>query len=437
MKAVKHWHGTVRATLVEYSDPQPVLQKIAMDLGAESAFVRDQIISAGERVARILSLSNNPICVSGTKIQVANVAGLLRVGPRLELEIAPKFLGTTWVNWREDFFFISMLSRHGRLLANERLGSAVGAKENLATLVARAMIVMYWENQRRPLRTYRLARIEDFVVDGEVDPESIVLPSVDGYEQQLVTYDRRNIYNAAILSAAYTLIPETRDPQTQRQLIRVAEYLSPQLSISHARHCLVPNRAKRWQALHDLAIDILRGFGIAYNKESARAPGYILDTWRVWEDLLTIALRMSLGSNNLDIQRSIALGVRETIEPNGRKVSKNALVTPDIYMKDGTEIVLDAKYKGRISDARNRILESDLYEALAFAAAAKRRKVLLLYPAIARGNTPKDVGTTTVFERITVDDVSVIGIEVEVRGISRTGALKHFANNIKKGCRTA
>ena len=98
---MKPGHGTARATLVEYAAPEPVLHQLATTLGADRALVRDQIVGAGERIARTLSLQSNPFSASGNDVRVADVAGLLRVGPRLELEIAPKFLGTEWAGWRE------------------------------------------------------------------------------------------------------------------------------------------------------------------------------------------------------------------------------------------------------------------------------------------------------------------------------------------------
>ncbi len=431
---MKLWQGTARETLVEYAAPEPVLHKLAAALGLERAVVRDQVISAGERVAQTLSLPANPFGVVGRDVKVAGVAGLLRVGPRLELEIAPKFLGTDWASWREDFFFISMLARHGRLLANERLWATVGDREDLATLVARAMISMFWENYRRPLRTYRDAHVTDFVIDGEVDPESIILPPSDGYTQRLVIYDRRNIFNSAILAATRTLVPEVRDPQTRRQLVRITELLAPQAPIRRTQHRRVPNRGKRWQSLHDLAIDVIRGFGVAYDPASVRAPGFVLDTWRVWEELLMVALRLSWGAANVDTQRSFLLGERMSVEADGRTVSSKARVVPDFAVNQGKGLLIDAKYKGRVSDTRNRISEADLYEALMFATAANQQQVLLLYPAIARGNAPQEAGTTKVFEWVTVKDIVIIGMEVEVRGISRVGALVRFANKIRSSC---
>jgi len=429
-------NGSARATLVEYGTREPVLHEISSLIGVDRVVLRDQIMSAGERIVRTLGLSVNPFCVQGNDVRVVDVAGLLRVSPRFEIEIAPKFLGSKWTGWREDFFFISMLSRHGRLLVNERLGSSVGAREDLATLVARAMISMFWENHRRPLRTYRHADISDFVVDGDVDPETIVLPPVDGYAQRVVTYDRRNTFNSSILAAAKALLLEVRDPQTRQQLSRVTEILAPQFSIRRPQHRKVPNRAKRWQSLHDLAIDVLRGFGVAYNSAMVRAPGFIFETWRVWEDLITISFRLGWGTGNVVAQRHFHLGIRTSFPFNGVPLGRSAWVKPDIVVSGCVGLIADAKYKGRVGDERNRISEEDLYEALAFASATKHRQIVLLYPAVPREEGVGEIGTTVIFERVVVEDIEIVGMEVEVRGISRTGGLLEFSKKLAASMRS-
>src|SRR6185503_5493539 len=139
------------------------------------------------------------------------------------------------------------------------------------------------------------------------------------------------------------------------------------------------------------------------------------------------------GSPNVHFQKPEKLGVRTVLEVGGKMTTRPAWVTPDFSLS-GPSLLMDAKYKGRAGEMRNRISESDLYEALAFARAWRGRYVVLLYPAIAQALSPKEPGTSTVFERVTVDDVGVIGMEIEVRGISAPGALRQFATNIKACC---
>jgi hypothetical protein len=114
------------------------------------------------------------------------------------------------------------------------------------------------EPPRRPLRTYRTIRREEFALDGEVDAETIILPLSDGYPQVRLELTRQNPANATILSAARTLRPELREPMLVRQLQLIEGWLSPQGTTPH-RQPRVPGRARQRRPLVDLSWDILRG----------------------------------------------------------------------------------------------------------------------------------------------------------------------------------
>ena len=58
--------------------------------------------------------------------------------------------------------------------------------------------------------------------------------------------------------------------------------------------------------------------------------------------------------------------------------------------------------------------------------------MVLAYPA-QPNEPPRPVGTCVVFERALVDDVHVVGIEIEGRFISRKGALREFSANVSAG----
>src|SRR6267143_7299436 len=146
----------LRLTMVEYGAPVDLAAKAASVAGIDRGKARQLIEAAGHRAARTLGFSSNPLIVDMDGVQATDIAGMIRLGPSLELEIAPKFLGLddNYVHWREDFYFLANLSRHGRLLASERLRASSGAPRDLAALVARALVGMYWGNRRQPLRSY-------------------------------------------------------------------------------------------------------------------------------------------------------------------------------------------------------------------------------------------------------------------------------------------
>lgn len=422
-----------RFCLTEYDPPVPLVGQIAHAMGLAPARITEWLQLAGDRVALSLGFTNTPLQIAGQRAQATDFAGLLRVAPAIELEVAPKFLGSSAGGWREDFFFLAMLSRHGRLLGSDRLRAVSSANTDLATLVARALIQMYWDNHRRPIRTYRRRLESYFAIEGDVDPEDLRMPTDDGFAQTVIRFDRTNPYNAAVSAACADLLPVVQDADVRASLERIMQSLGVQAPLRSLRARRLPSRARAWQSTYDLALDVLRGFGLTYDGGKAIAPGFVLSTWQVWEDLVTIALRSHLGGAAVEAQKGIKLGHRQRSSDGDWSSERSFVVRPDLRI-DGSkagfgDMLLDAKYKGRLHRGRQRIVEADVYEAMAFAKAAKSNRIVLVYPKLAVGG-PVPVGTTFVFERVAVDGVTVWGVEVEVRGIAQRGGLKSFAERL-------
>ncbi|MEM6192059.1 5-methylcytosine restriction system specificity protein McrC [Shewanella scandinavica] len=420
--------------MIEYGVPKKLTEDISKKFKIDKSKIDLLLTSAGKRVASFLNLSENPIVSGGDGFRATKFAGLVKLSPYLELEIAPKFLGLddSDSTWREDFFFLSFLSSHGHLLASEKLSSSGGFSKGLPTLVAHALVCMYEDAKRRPLRTYRKVYSEDFFLDGELDPIDLILPSQDGFKQENIQFDRVNEWNSSILAAANVLLPQVQDPSVMGRLLRLRSELSPQRNFSRVSRKKVPSRHRSWNSIHALSIDILNGLGLHYNQGLSSAPGYVISTWRVWEDLVTIAVRLGFGTKFVSSQKQFLLGRRKRLDTNSdTKIS----VYPDcIIESDGKRprIIVDAKYKGHIEKRRLRIDESDIYEALAFARASKCGKVVFIYPTVPCGDVII-TGSCTVFERIDIDEVEVIGVQVEVRCISQEGGLNLFALNLCDG----
>jgi 5-methylcytosine-specific restriction endonuclease McrBC regulatory subunit McrC len=390
-------------------------------------------MEAGNRAASSLRLNYNPISVDVKGTRAIDFAGLIRLTPSLELEVAPKFLGLddTDAVWREDFFFLSTLSRHGQLLASERLSASGGTPRDLSTLVARSITSMYEARKRRPLRSYRRMREADFFIDGDTDPVDLIFPSPDGFEQELIRFDRRNGWNADIVAAAKELLSEVSDPSAAGSLVRLIEDLSPQ-NVPTNRRKPIPARHRAWKPLHELSVDVLGGLGLNYKQGQAHAPGYLVDTWRVWEDLLTVAARLGFGRNAVVPQQGYTLGTKTKISTGAE--SKLSVYPDCVIESEGgrPRMLLDAKYKGHVEKGQLRIGEADVYEALAFSKATGCNLVALAYPAQAK-SARTAIGECLTFEKIRIDQVQIVGMQVEVRSISKTGALKEFSLNLAKG----
>ncbi|WP_258170780.1 McrC family protein [Burkholderia multivorans] len=425
-------------SLVEYGAPVDLSNSIVEAIGADRAKANSLLMAAGNRVATSLKLNYNPIVADADGARAIDFAGLIRLAPSLELEIAPKFLGldNSHAAWREDFFFLSTLSRHGRLLASERLSASGGTPRDLSTLVARSITSMYEARKRRPLRSYRRVREADFFIDGDPDPVDLIFPSPDGFEQELIRFDRRNDWNADLVAAAKQLLSEVSDPSAVDSLVRLIEDLSPQSAPSNRRKA-IPARHRAWKPLHELAIDVLGGLGLSYKQGQARAPGYLVNTWRVWEDLLTVAARLGFGRNAVVPQRGYSLGTKTKVSTG--TVSKLSVYPDCVIESDGArpKILLDAKYKGHVDRGQLRIGEADVYEGLAFSKATGCNFVALAYPAQSGDTPPQPVGTCTVFEKIAVGAVQIVGLQIESRLISRMGGLRAFSANMASGISSA
>lgn len=430
-------HARTRFSLVEYGAPVDLSRDIAAAIGVDRSKASSLLTDAGNRAASSLGLSYNPISLDAKGVRAIDFAGLIRLAPTLELEVAPKFLGLDDADaaWREDFFFLSTLSRHGRLLASERMSSSGGVPRDLSTLVARSITSMYEVCKRRPLRSYRRVREADFFIDGDPDPVDLIFPSPDGFEQELIRFDRRNSWNTDIVAAAKELLAEVSDPSVTGSLVRLIEDMSPQNAPANRRKP-IPARHRAWKPLHELSVDVLKGLGLNYKQGQAHAPGYLVATWRVWEDLLTVAARLGFGRSAVVPQKGFTLGTKTKIGTGA--VSKLSVYPDCVIEAEGARprMILDAKYKGHVERGQLRISEADIYEALAFSRATDCNLVVLAYPA-RPDNKPQTVGTCTVFEKVKVDAVQIVGIQVEIRQISKSGALRMFAANIAIGVSAA
>lgn len=414
-----------RFTLVEYADPAPLAARIASETGLPPSRARDAVLAAGERAGSILGTRESPLRWTGERVRAENCAGLLLLSDGIELEIAPKFLGTE-AGWREDFFLLATLAHHGRLLDSEGLRASGSVTSDLATLIGRSLVEMYWRNHRRPLRTYRRLRVADFAVDGDFDAADLLMPDEQGFEQVLTSFTRANPFNAVIRAAADALAPVVPDPETRARLERVAHSLPRQSPPGRLQDRRLPSRGRAWQATYDLSLDILRGLGGAYDPGAAIAPGYIVSTWQVWETLVALALRTAFGQRSVRSQAEFRLGDRQ------RAGATSALnVTPDnVAQIMGSTVVLDAKYKGRVGARKQGVDAPDVYEALAFMRAAGVDRAVLVYPRVPDG-TLRQPGFAAEMERIKVSGTTIVAIEVTVSGIARPQGLKTFIAQLR------
>jgi 5-methylcytosine-specific restriction enzyme subunit McrC len=291
-------------------------------------------------------------------------------------------------------------------------------------------VAMFDANRRRPLRAYRRDEWRDFFIDGEANEEDLILPHADGFTQTGLVLDNQNEFNRCIRDAMRLVLPEIRDGDLRRVVATRILALSPQ---SRKRQCTsprIPARHQRWGDLYELSRLVETGFGVRYDKEGQRVlPGFLLRTADAWEHLLRFGLSIGLKDHR----------VRKDVHYFGeqhRVGAKNARlhVEPDLslYAAGKCVLIADAKYKGRgmVGPAPMSINRGDIYETLAFLKATGCRRALLLYPALQQLSTPCKPGTCAAFERLRIHECDIIGIAVDVRGLSRHGGLLEFGSGI-------
>lgn len=107
-----------RFSLVEYGAPVDLCKDIAHAAGVDQARAAQILLDAGNRAAGSLGLNYNPIGIDARGVRSIDFAGLIRLGPSLELEVAPTanyFLGLSSKR-SLSYLFVSRAKWCGRFL---------------------------------------------------------------------------------------------------------------------------------------------------------------------------------------------------------------------------------------------------------------------------------------------------------------------------------
>lgn len=417
----------MKLSLVEYSSGIDLDSTFSQSVSL--AGIKNLLERANSIIKRALGIKRDALVISDGNLRALGIAGTIRLSKDVELEIIPKMLhDSNNSDWKEALFLLAALSKYGNIITSEHIHSNTAYKDSLYDIAGRILAREYSNSKRKPIRQYRSVRFYDFAVDGEIDFETVFEKNPDGIPQMRVSFDKINPFNATIQSAMRTVLPYVKDASTRQIIVRAIQELSKQMVVSRKR-LKVPSRNKEWTEIYNLSLDIVSGMGSSLENGEIMSPSFIVDTWRIWEWLITIAMKIGLGSRFKTVpQATTAWGIKR-INEKTYKVN----VFPDIAVfnrGDSTEpfFLVDAKYKVLPDDKAVEIDRLDLYEAFAFCNAAGVRKLFLAYPTVA--DDDHESGSVSLMSDYEIGDITISVIKVAFGSITKQGDITSFCRKM-------
>lgn len=407
--------------LREYGTPENI-DALADNCHITPQSMRVILRKANTRIMKSLSQNAVPFVIDSDTVRAANIAGVIRLSAQIELEVFPKYLGFSEddVHWKEDFYLLSTLSKHGRLLEGDNIHTVSAYRSTLYDIAGRALAENFIPLRRHLLRKYHRDQFNDYSIEGEIRFEDAFVRHPDGIPQEKVTFDKKNDYNATILAAMRHVQPHITDVKVQRILQESVTVLQPQNPVRLDRPRLsLPARDIRWKSEYDLAYDIIHGMGAIFTDGNILSPGFIVSTWQVWEWLLTTAIR--IGEANLKVvgQKPFPFG---TIQNYDQATQQQLYVYPDVsaIQPDTGEVVylVDAKYK-LLSLSNRDANRADLYEALAFCQSSGCRYLFLAYPSDPAPGEEARVNLTATYR---IDGNTIFVMQFQCKALLPLGA---------------
>lgn len=400
-----------------------------------SGFSVEEIVSglsmANQRIAEKLKIHRDTLQLVDGKIRAIGIAGIVQLTKEIELEIAPKFI--TAVNddsWKETLYLLSTMSKYGDILTTEKIHADTSYKSSLYDIASRILAYEYLLYKRKPIRQYRKNQFRDFSIEGDIDFSTVFERHPDGVRQSAVRFDRLNAYNATISKAMQIVRPYASNPQTQNILSAAILEFGAQGAPSKKK-LNVPARNREWKQAYDLSYDIILGLGTAYDAGRLLSPGFVVDTWQLWEWLITAGMRTDNIAYKAIPQSQNLWGIKESA---GKQYNVNVFPDVEMRMTDGSEtpvFLVDAKYKILKNMGTGEIERADLYEGFAFCKATRTRKLVLVYP---ENESPSNIpGTVRLYSSYFLGDIVIYAVLVSFGSIKKKGGVYTFAQNLQAG----
>lgn len=390
---------------------------------------RPLIEHANKVICKALRIKRDALVVSDGMLRAIGIAGTIRLSKELELEILPKIFGDSYEDdWKESLFLLAALSKYGNIITNEHIHSNTAYKDSLYDIAGRILAREYSNHKRKLIRQYRHERFIDYSIDGEIDFDCAFEKNSEGIAQEKISFDIINPINATIQEAMKIVLPYVKESSIRRILIQAIVDFRQQMESKKGR-LIVPARNKEWKEIYNLSYDIISGMSSSFEDGEILSPGFIVDTWRIWEWLITVSLKVGLG-NKLRVipQAAVTWGQKQTV---GKIIRINVYPDVAIYsLSDGIRplFLVDAKYKLLSEKETIDIERNDLYEAFAFCHASGAKRIFLAYPAPLEPET--ESGSVRQICNYVIDDVTISVVKIAFGSIAKQGNITAFCRKM-------
>lgn len=367
-------------TIQEYGSGIPVTEILSYFLDLVSLELA--ISKANRLISSKVNERESFIYIRNGYLKCKKIVGIFKLSKNVYLEVYPKFVTTDDDTWRENFFLLSILSRYGSILEKAEIPYG---KDNtdLFDICAQIFVNSYLRVYRKAVHSYNNLNIKDFDLIGDFEAEDLVLYDEDGFPQRITVFDNRNELNAVLSKAAQLLIKRVNIKSLRNKLNWICKTLGKQ-NEPRMTSPKLNGRYKDWQDIYNLSYSIILGSNYGYGNKQALATGFVVQTWRVWEWIISYSIKFTFPRIPVYIQRSVFWGERIFND----KI-KDEFVRPDVIIRatpDYSGYLLDAKYKYLSISENFGVKRDDLYEAYAFCGATSTSNIALIYPKESASN---------------------------------------------------
>jgi 5-methylcytosine-specific restriction enzyme subunit McrC len=349
---------------------------------------------AGQRIQKQLGINRNPISVDPLlrRLRVSAIAGTLAIGD-LQIEVVPKFLQSSHVDWQRTLLTILARNRSSHL-SYWRVAVSETPKSSFLDHIAKAYATALIDAQRHELvhaytvreesRPYLRGRLAiNRQMRGAITRPHMVECDVD-------SFDPDNHYNQLLIWAGDTLLQHVIDPRIREDLQGVTDSIAGHVS-KRLLPSIIPQRLPQ-QFLHygeafetakAMALGFFRGYGFGFAAGFGLVVGMDKIYERFIERSLQVALHPSRTVNDVEVRPQLTRLYAVRVTPETRSYYSR----PDnVVLKSGLPVLLvDAKYK-TLADAdegsTKRPGNADIYQLAAALVAHKCSRGLLIYPLV-------------------------------------------------------